>query len=180
MLHKLTSTAFENVMMKLTMKQKQFIYQIAKLEYRIQTALMKLENVTILIREEEENISSLKAAIEAAGKGKVTDKLMIWKTKAEYKLFKLNLRKSKIDLIKLAINQSKLGQLKQALASLEKDITGLEAQGKALTTNVKEVEISAKNDGLITLLKRSQRLNEQDPINQSIREFLKEALKMAS
>jgi len=61
-------TAIENALMKLTFKQKNFIYTIARLEYRIWKALTKLEIVNKLIIEERENITSLNAAIAAAGK----------------------------------------------------------------------------------------------------------------
>jgi len=129
MTHPLTSiAAIETVLMRLSIRQKQFIYQIARLDYGIFKKLAMLEIVNSLIIEEEQNIKSLNAAIIAAGKGKISEKLTVWKVKAEYKLFKLNLRKSKIDPIKLILNQSKLEQLKKALTCLEIDISMLMAQ----------------------------------------------------
>jgi len=133
MLNQLPSlAAIETVLMKLNMKQKQLIYQIARLEYRIYKSLLKLNDVNELIMEEEQNIKSLNDAIQAAGKGKVAEKLMVWKVKAEYKLFKLNLRKNKIDITKLIINQSKLEQAKQALITLEADIAKIKIQKQNL------------------------------------------------
>jgi len=113
----------EKVFIQLTFKQKKFIYEIARLEYRIWNAITKLEIVNNLIVEEEGNIISINAAIRAAGKGKIAEKLSIWKTKSEYKLFKLNLRKNKIDVVKIVLNQSKLEQTKNALISIEKSLS---------------------------------------------------------
>jgi len=142
----------ETVLIKLTLKQKQFIYQIARLEYRIYKSLTKLSEVNILIAEEENNLNSLNAAIKAAGKGKVKDKLSIWKTKTEYKLFKLNLRKNKIDIAKVVINQSKLEQLKQALMTLETDIKALVAEN----LNFNESKIEIKNPDIFSHIKRNK------------------------
>ena len=88
------------VLEKLIHKQKLFTYQIAKLEYKIYVGLIKLEQVNLLINNTETNIISLNAAILAAGEGEVANKLIVWKTKEEYRLFKYHLRKNKIDVIK--------------------------------------------------------------------------------
>jgi len=182
MIHQLTSiAAIETVLMRLTLRQKQFIYQIARLEYRIFKGLAKWNEVNILIAEEEKNIKSMEAAIKAAGEGKVMEKLTVWKVKAEYKLFKLNLRKSKIDISKLIVNQSKLEQLKQALITLEGDIKEIESQQQSFIVPVK------KENELITLgrdvyaswikLKLTQ---EENIVNKSIKEFIELNFKMAS
>jgi len=120
--------AIETVLIRLSIKLKQLIYQIARLDYRIFKRLSMLEKVDNLIAEEVQNIKSLDAAIKAAGKGKVAEKLIAWKVKAEYKLFKLNIRKNKIDLVKIIINQSKLQQHQEALISIENDIKTWEGQ----------------------------------------------------
>ncbi len=168
----------ENALIKLTFKQKNFIYTIARLEYRIWKALTKLEIVNTLIAEEQDNINSLNAAIPAAGKGKVSDKLMIWKTKAEYKLFKLNLRKNKIDVTKIIINQSKLEQTKQALIALEKDIANIDLQKLHFEENVKHDKAALLYSGVFNVRERLS--DEENPVHQSIKAYLKEHFKMAS
>jgi len=180
MLQKNTSASIETVLMKLTFKQKNFIYTIARLEYRIWNALTKLEIVNNLIAEEQDNITSINAALTASRKGKVTDKLMAWKIKAEYKLFKLNLRKTKIDVVKIVINQSKLEQTKQSLIALEKDIA--EVEKKQLKLNVPiNVEI-IKNVFSIENLKASDYkvVNQNKLILESIDKYVRDYLKMAS
>ncbi len=167
----------EIILMKLTIKEKQLIYQIARLDYRIFKSIAMLETVNVLINEEEQNIKSLDAAVKAAGEGKVTEKLTAWKVKAEFKLFKLHLRRNKIDPAKIIINQSKLGQHQQALIALEKDIEGIKAQKQFLAPAIEEKEIN--NEGMLNFWKKSHYLQEQNRINQSIRDFLKD-LKMAS
>jgi len=178
MINSLTSvTTIETVLMKLTLKQKLFIYQIARLDYRIFKSLLKLEEVEILITEEEKNLRSVNAAIEAAGEGKIKDKLLVWKTKTEYKLFKLNLRKNKIDVVKLVLNQSKLEQLKQALSALNDDIAKIKGQKKNLTMdNNKEITPS---NALINWNKMKE-MDDQNPVNQSIKIVLQQHFKMAS
>ncbi len=168
----------ENALMKLTFKQKNFIYTIARLEYRIWKALTKLEIVNTLIAEEQDNINSLNAAIPAAGKGKVADKLMIWKTKAEYKLFKLNLRKNKIDVTKIIINQSKLEQTRQALIALEKDIANIEVQKPRFAETIKENKPELRYTSVFNSWERLS--DEENPVHQSIKAYLKEYFKMAS
>ncbi len=181
MLHKLTSAAtFETALMRLTMKQKQFIYQISRLEYRIYAALMKLENVNALVKEEKKHITSLNAAIAASGKGKVTDKLIAWKTKAEYKLFKFNLRKNKIDIVKLALNQSKLEQLKQALNALEIDLQEIKNQEQNFNKVVKENKIEPAIESAFNFYEKIKLEQEENSINKSIKAYLKENMKMAS
>ncbi len=181
MLHKLTSAAaLETVLMRLTMKQKQFIYQIARLEYRIYAALMKLKTVNALIEEEKENIASLNAAIAASGKGKVADKLIIWKTKAVYKLFKYNLRKNKIDLTKLILNQSKIEQLKQALSTLEMDLQEIKNQEQNFNNVAEENKIVPAIESVFNFYEKLKLEQEENPINKSIKAYLKENLKMAS
>jgi len=171
-------TAIENALMKLTFKKKNFIYTIARLEYRIWKALTKFEIVNDLIVEELDNITSLNAAIAAAGKGKVADNLIAWKIKAEYKLFKLNLRKNKIDVVKLVINQSKLEQIKQALIALEANIEKIEIQ----KPNFVEIIQSSKPALPYSKVFNSwERLNvEENPVHHSIKAYLKERFKMAS
>ncbi len=181
MLNQLPSlAAAETVLMKLNMKQKQFIYRIAMLEYRIYKSLVKLNEVTLLIMEEEQNIISLNDAIQAAGKGKVADKLTVWKTKAEYKLFKLNLRKNKIDITKLIINQSKLEQTKQALISLEADLNKIIIQKQNFSTVLNENKTAKSKDINFESWEKLRQMNEVNPINQSIKTYLKENFKMAS
>jgi len=54
MINSLTSiVAFETVLMRLTIKQKQLIYQIARFEYRIYKSLLNWNEVNALIVEEE-------------------------------------------------------------------------------------------------------------------------------
>ena len=174
--------AFENVLTKLIIRQKLFIYQIARLEYRIMRKLESLALVNTLIKDEEDNIKSLDAAIKAAGQGKVAQKLSVWKVKAVHKLFKLHLRKSKIDVAKLIFNQSKLEQLKQALASLEKDIASLKAQKPAFApvAILEKKETETNKEGMLTFWLRSQQLMAQDPVNKSVREFLENTFRKAS
>ena len=133
--------ALETALFRLQFKKKKFIYDIARLEYRIWAALTKLETVNKLIAEEEENIASLTAAIAAAGKGKVKEKLKTWLVKVEYKLFKLQIRKNKAGADKIIINQSKLKQTKEALISLENTIGQIESQVIKINTEQK-AEIS--------------------------------------
>jgi len=171
--------AIESALMKLTLKQKNFIYQIARLEYRIYKSLMKLNEVNVLIVEEEQNIKSWNAAIKAAGKGKVAEKLTLWKVKAEYKLFKLKLRKNKIDIVKLILNQSKLDQLKQALNALEGDIEKIKMQKQGFAV-VELNKIELHKDSIFESWEKYREVREDNPINQSIKAFLKEHLKMAS
>jgi len=181
MITSLTSIAsIETVLMRLTIKQKQFIYQIARLEYRIYKSLQKWKEVNALIVEEEQNIISLNAAIQASGKGKVAEKLFTWKTKAEYKLFKLNLRKNKIDITKVIINQSKLEQTKQALITLEKDITEIEIQKEHFSDKIIENKISIPINSIFESWEKFRQTNEENSINKSIKAFLKENLLMAS
>ena len=169
----------ENALIKFTFRQKNFIYTIARLEYRIWKGLTKLEIVNTLIAEEQDNIASLNAAISAAGKGKVSDKLMIWKTKAEYKLFKLNLRKNKIDVTKIIINQSKLEQTKQALIALEKDIAKIELQKPHFVAIVKDNKPALPSYPVV--FNSWERLSdEENPVHQSIKAYLKKYFKMAS
>ncbi len=181
MLNSLTHiAAFETVLIKFTLKQKQFIYQIARLEYRIYKSLTILSEVNALIVEEEKNLKSLNAAIKAAGEGKVAEKLTIWKTKAGYKLFKLNLRKNKIDITKVVLNQSKLEQLKQALIALENDIKAIEDQKPnvvpSLITDKKEVE---KIDASTTL-ESVNKFIQKSSITHSLELNIEDKLKMAS
>ncbi len=181
MINSLTSiAAVENVIMKLTMKQKLFIYQIARLEYRIYKSLSKLNEVNLLIAEEEQNLISINAAIIAAGEGKVVDKLIVWKTKAEHKLFKLNLRKKKIDVVKLVINQSKLEQTKIALTALEMSLAWVEKQSLNLTPVIEENKQQLNSESIFTSWQKSKQSEEENPINQSIKAFIKENFKMAS
>jgi len=181
MLNQLPSlAAIETVLMKLNMKQKQLIYQIARLEYRIYKSLLKLNDVNELIMEEEQNIKSLNDAIQAAGKGKVAEKLMVWKVKAEYKLFKLNLRKNKIDITKLIINQSKLEQAKQALITLEADLAEIIVQKQNFSKKIKEIKTVISKGINYEYWERLKQRNEENPINQSIKTYLKENFKMAS
>ena len=172
--------AIKTALMRLTCKQKQFIYQIARLEYRIYKSLLKWDEVNALIEDEEQNLKSLNAAIQAAGKGKVADKLLIWKTKSEYRLFKLNLRKNKIEIIKVVINQSKLEQTKQALVALEKDIAQLEIQKQQLSVVVTENKNDTTKKGIFESWENFRQNNEENPINKSIRAFMKDNLLMAS
>ncbi len=181
MINQLNSiAAFETVLMRLSIRHKQFIYQIARLDYRIFKKLVMLETVNNLILNEEQNVKSLNAAIIAAGKGKISDKLTIWKVKAEYKLFKLHIRKSKIDVVKLIINQSKLEQLKQALASLEEDILSIESQKQSILPLVNEAENEIKVENMFTFWEKARHLKEQNPVNKSIKTYLKEVYPMAS
>ena len=129
------------VLEKLIHKQKLFIYQIAKLEYKIYVGLIKLEQVDLLINATETNIISLNAAILAAGEGEVAKKLLAWITKEGYRLFKYKLRKNKIDVIKLVINQSKLEEVKQALITVNQAIDAL--QSPALEEYIIEYPISS-------------------------------------
>jgi len=170
--------AIENALIKLTFKQKHFIYTIARLEYRIWKALTNLEIVNNLIAEEQDNITSLNAAIAAAGKGKVGDKLIVWKTKAEYRLFKLNLRKNKIDVVKLILNQSKLKQTKEALITLEKDISKIKIQKPHFEEIIKDNKPALTHPYIFNSL--SNLRDQEDPINQSIKAYMKENFKMAS
>jgi len=172
--------AIETVLNRLTIKQKQFIYQIARLEYRIYKSLLKWNEVNSLISEEEQNLKSLNAAIQAAGKGKVAEKLLTWKTKAEYKLFNLNLRKNKIDITKVVINQSKLEQTKLALITLGKDIAEIEKQKEHFSDKIIENKISIPNNSIFESWEKFRQTNEENPINKSINAFLKENLLMAS
>ncbi len=180
MINSLTSiAAIETVLMRLTIKQKQFIYQIARLEYRIYKNLLKWNEVNAIIAEEEQNIKSLNAAIRAAGKGKVAEKLVIWKTKAENKLFKLNLRKNKIDIAKVVINQSKLEQIKHALIALEKDISEIEEQKQRFSVEITENKNEMPNNSIFESWEKIRQTNEENPVNKSIKAFLKESLLMA-
>ncbi len=171
--------AIETALMRLTLKQKNFIYRIARLEYRIYKSLTKLNEVNVLIEEEKQNIKSWDTAIKATRKGNVTEKLTIWKVKAEYKLFKLNLRKNKIDIVKLILNQSKLEQLKQALIALEADIEKIKVQKQGFAI----VEINKNelyNESIFESWGKLKQIKEDNPVNQSIKAFLKENFKMAS
>ena len=116
------SPLLETIIFKLTFRQKKYIYEIARLEYKIWLALSKLAIVDNLIEEERNTINSIKAAIKAAGEGRIAEKLSSWLVKAEYKLFKLQLRKNKIDIARLLVNQSKLGQIRAALIIVEQQI----------------------------------------------------------
>ncbi len=182
MLKKLsTIPAIETVLMKLIMKQKQFIYQIARLEYRIYKGLSKWNELEILISTEERNIKSLIAAIKAAGEGSVAEKLLIWKAKAEHKLFKLNLRKNKIDIPRLILNQSKLKQLKKALISLETDIKEIISQKESFYPVIKIENVSETNyKDLFAGRKMQKDIEKENLLTKSIAEFLKANLKMAS
>ena len=180
MQNSLTSiSAIETVLIRLSIKQKQLIYQIARLDYRIFKRLAMLEKVDALIAEEEENIKLLGVAIQATGKGKVAEKLIAWKVKAEYKLFKLNIRKNKIDLVKIIINQSKLQQHREALISIENDIKTLEGQKRKLSPQVNEVK-KATGEDMFIFWEKARQLKEQDPVHQSIKAYLKEVFQMAS
>jgi len=182
MLNKLpTISAIETVLMKLTIKQKQFIYQIARLEYSIYKRLSKWKEIEILISTEEKNIKSLNSAINAAGEGSVAEKLLVWKAKAEHKLFKLNLRKNKIDIPKLILNQSKLEQLKQALISIEADIKQIISQKETLYPVIKIGSVSETNNkDLFASWKMQKDIEKENLLTKSIAAFLKENLKMAS
>ena len=181
MINHLTSiAAIETVLMRLSIKQKLFVYQIARLEYRIYKSLLKWNEVNALIVEEEQNIKSLNASILAAGEGKVAEKLLTWKTKSEYRLFKLNLRKNKIDIAKIIINQSKLEQTKQALIALEKDITEIDIQKQRFSVVISENRIEIPENSAFESSEKFRQGNEENPINVSIRTFLKEYLLMAS
>ena len=116
----------ETALFKLNFKKKKFIYEIARLEYRTWLALTKLSHVEELIKQEGEYLASLQAALKVVGEGKLAAQLNVYIIKTEYKLFKLQIRKNKIDIAKLLCNQSKLGQLKQALLVLETDIEDVE------------------------------------------------------
>ncbi len=180
MLHKLTSIpAIETVLMRLAMKQKQLIYQIARLDYRIFKSLAMLEKVEALIVEEVQNIKSLDAAIKATGEGKVAEKLIAWKVKAEYKLFKLNIRKNKIDPVKIIINQSKLQQHRQALESVEKDILDLEAQIQRLSPQVNE-DKKETGENMFAFWEKSRQLKDQYPVHQPIKAYLNRVFQVAS
>ncbi len=179
MLNQSTFTAVsETVLMRLTIKQKKFIYQIARLDYRISKSLALPEVVNLKISEEEQNIKSLNAAIIAAGKGKVVEKLITWKTKAEYKLFKLMLRKNKIDIVKLIVNQSKLNQLKQALTVLEADIENFKKQ--LYTPSIKESKVELKEENIFNFYERAINVKENKPFNLSVKAYLNEVFKIAS
>ena len=149
-----TTTNIDFALEKLIHKQKLFTYQIAKLEYKIYVGLIKLEKVNLLINTTETNIISLNAAILAAGEGEVAKKLLAWKTKEEYRLFKYNLRKNKIDVTKLVINQSKLKQCKKALEVVEKTILTLsnhvieKAPAEITKNSVKPIEATISNISL--------------------------------
>jgi len=171
--------AIETVLIRLSIKLKQLIYQIARLDYRIFKRLAMLEKVDDLIVEEVQNIKSLDAAIKAAGKGKVTEKLIAWKVKAEYKLFKLNIRKNKIDLVKIIINQSKLQQHKEALISIENDIKTLEAQKQKLSPPINE-DKKETGENIFIFWEKARQLKEQDPLHRSIKAYLNEVFQMAS
>ncbi len=180
MLYKLTSIpVIETVVMRLVMKQKQLIYQIARLDYRIFKSLAMLEKVDALIAEEEQNIKSLDVAIKATGEGKVAGKLIAWKVKTEYKLFKLNIRKNKIDPIKIIINQSKLQQHRQALESVEKDILDLEAQIQRLSPQVNE-DKKEVGENMFAFWEKARQLKEQDPVHQPIKAYLNRVFQIAS
>ena len=180
MLHKLTSIpAIESVLIRLAMKQKQLIYQIARLDYRIFKSLAMLEKVDALIAEEEENIKSLSVAIKATGEGKVAEKLIAWKVKAEYKLFKLNIRKNKIDPVKIIIKQSKFQQHRQALESVEKDILALETQIQKLAPELNENK-NEIGENMLKLWEKARQFNEQGPVNKSIKAYLDQVFKIAS
>ena len=170
----------ETVLIKLTLKQKQFIYQIARLEYRIYKSLTKLSEVNILIAEEENNLNSLNAAIKAAGEGKVKDKLSIWKTKTEYKLFKLNLRKNKIDIPKVVINQSKLEELKQALMTLETDIKEIEVQKSNIVPHIIESKTEENNVNTFSSLKRINKTKKESTCAKFLETKNEGSFKMAS
>ena len=174
------SPAIENALIKLTFRQKQLIYQIARLDFRVYTTLARLDKLNGLIDEENKSISSLNSAIQAAGKGKVADKLNIWKEKAEYKLFRLNLRKSKIDLVKLLIDQSKLEQLKQALISLGRTLEEIKKQNQVAEKPIAFVPLRPGANGLYEFYIKEKGLTHDNPLQQSIRDYLKNHLKMAS
>ena len=181
MLPTINSIATETAKMKLILKQKKFQYEIVRLEYKIFLAVTKLDNVNFSISESEETIVSLNASISVSGKGKVMEKLVRWKTKEEYKLFKLHLRKAKIDVCKIVINQSKLSQTKEALLVVEKSIETLnptEEKTKELTTSISYTSITP----LDHLFFHPQDFikNKNNPLSKSIDEYLRKALKMAS
>ncbi len=181
MINSLTSiTAVENVLIKFTIRYKQSVYQIARLEYRIYKNLIKLEAVNTLILEEEKNLKSLNNAINAAGKGKVEEKLSIWKIKAEYKLFKLNLRRNKIDIVKLVLNQSQLAQLKQSLEALEVDIKKVEAQKLKITSAKTKSTNGLKKTGIFNSVEIIKQTEENNTVNQSIKDYIREFMQMAS
>ena len=180
MLHELTSLpAIEKVLIRLTIKQKELIYQIARLDYRIFKSLAMLEKVNALIAEEEQNIKSLDAAILAAGEGKVAEKLMTWKVKSEYKLFKLHIRKNKIDPVKIIINQAKLHQHRQALESVEMDILALDAQKLLISPKLNQDE-KMTGENMFILWEKARQLKEQGPLQQSIKEYLNQVFQIAS
>jgi len=171
--------AIETVLMRLTIKQKQLIYQIARLDYRIFKSLAMLEKVEALIAEEKQNIKSLDAAIEGAGEGKVAEKLIVWKVKAEYKLFKLNIRKNKIDPIKIIINQSKLQQHRQALESVEKDILTFKEQIQKLSPQVNE-DKKEIGENVFSFWEKARQIKEQEAVHQSIKAYLNQVYQIAS
>ena len=171
--------AFETIFFKLNFKRKKLAYEEARLEYRIFDALAKLEKVNLALHEEESNLASLAKAIEACGEGKIKEKLMVWKTKSEYKLFKINLRKIKIDVIKLACNQSKLEQAKAELKVVENDLTELKNQELKLKLPHKAVEIyklPLSTMHHFPLLKDER----EEAIKRSVEEFMRGYLKIAS
>ena len=140
---------------------------------------IKLEIVETKIAEETQNLASLNQAIAAAGKGKVGEKLMAWKMKAEYKLHKLQLRKEKIDIAKLIINQSKLTQHREALITLEQGIASINMQLETAKPieKIEKVEVTTQTaDLLFTYWKKAQ---EPSPLSISIAQYLKDNLKIA-
>ncbi len=171
--------AIETVLMRLTIKQKQLIYQIARLDYRIFKSLAMLEKVDALIAKEGQNIKSLNAAIKAAGEGRVAGKLILWKVKAEYKLFKLNIRKNKIDPVKIIINQSKLQQHRRALESVEKDIIAFETQIQKLSPQVNENK-KETGENIFSFREKARQLKEHEPVNQSIKAYMNRVYRTAS
>ena len=181
MLTKTTSLpALENALFKFNFKKNKFIYEIARLEYKIWLALSKLETVTALIKEEEENIESLRNAIAAAGNGKVAEKLISWQTKAEFKLFKLNLRKNKINITKLIQNQSKLGQTREALIVIQKDITDVEKQILIAKVPVVVNTVANNESGRILFETWNKFLQQKDPVMTTIDQYVRGYLKIAS
>ena len=171
---------FGDALLKLSFRQKQLICQAARLEFRIFVTITRLNALNEKIAEEEKNILSLTNAIHAAGESKVAEKLRTWKVKAEYKLFRLNLRKSKIDIIKLAINQSKLEQARQALIALEKDLEKINTQQQAMEKPMQSQPALPPVVGLFEFYMKEKKTQYEKPIHQSVRSYIEDYLKMAS
>ncbi len=163
MLPKLTDKAdFQIVLTKLIYKQKQYLYQIAKLEYRIFISLFKLNEVNEKIIKEEANMLSIKNALIVVGEGEVREKLKTWEIKAEYKLFRLHLRKSKINIAKIVLNQSKLLEISKALKVVENTINEIENQEKLITNEIFKTSENSHIKPIISLSENMKGTREPD------------------